>query len=102
MARYDLPASIDYVLKLTNHTRLLYVGHSMGTTTYFAMLSDLPQYNKKILDTALFAPVAYVNHVKSPIRLLAPFSTEISVSNSYSSVGAVSSKCPPSFCNRTG
>lgn len=29
---YDLPAMIDYVLKTTNHTKFIYVGHSQGTS----------------------------------------------------------------------
>lgn len=66
-----------------NDTRrnLLYVGHSMGTTMAFVMLASKPEYNDKIQAVFAMAPVAFMGHVKSPIRLLAPFSHDIEVSS---------------------
>lgn len=32
MAKYDLPATIDFILKKTGQEKLHYVGHSQGTT----------------------------------------------------------------------
>lgn len=32
MAKYDLPATIDFILKKTGQDKLHYVGHSQGTT----------------------------------------------------------------------
>lgn len=31
MAKYDLPASIDYVLQMTQAPQVNYIGHSQGT-----------------------------------------------------------------------
>jgi lysosomal acid lipase/cholesteryl ester hydrolase len=53
----------------------------MGTTMSFAMLSTLPEYNEKVKAAFALAPVAYMGNVKSPIRLLAPFSKDITVIN---------------------
>ena len=39
-AKYDLPSQIKYVLKKTKASKLIYFGHSMGTTQMFAALSD--------------------------------------------------------------
>lgn len=50
MAKYDVPAAIDYVLRVTESEDLYYVGFSMGTTVFWAMLSERPQYAKKVLD----------------------------------------------------
>lgn len=87
MAKYDLPAEIDYVYELRameqdlNETErdMLYVGHSMGTTMMFALLASKPEFNDKIQAMFALAPVAYMTNVKSPIRLLAPLSRDMEV-----------------------
>lgn len=53
----------------------------MGTTMAFVMLASKPEYNDKIQAVFAMAPVAFMGHVKSPIRLLAPFSHDIEVSS---------------------
>lgn len=32
MAKYDIPASVDFILKKTGQEQVFYVGHSQGTT----------------------------------------------------------------------
>lgn len=49
----------------------------MGTTMAFVMLSSRPEFNSKLKAAFTLAPVAYMGHVKSPIRLLAPMSRNI-------------------------
>lgn len=34
---YDLPAFIDYILKLTKYAKLNYIGFSQGTTTFLVI-----------------------------------------------------------------
>ena len=41
-AREDLPKMLTLVLKKTGHSCLDYVGHSMGTTMFFLMVSSYP------------------------------------------------------------
>lgn len=70
---YDLPAMIDYILNKTNATFLKYVGHSQGTTAFFVMASERPDYNDKIKLMVALSPVAFMSNVRSPIiRLLSP------------------------------
>lgn len=44
MAKYDIPASINFVLNKTGQEQLFYIGHSQGTTigrltNYFAKIT---------------------------------------------------------------
>ncbi|KAJ9595062.1 hypothetical protein L9F63_013627, partial [Diploptera punctata] len=72
---YDLPATIDYILDKTSSEQLFYIGHSQGTTTFFVMASEVPEYNKKIRLAINLSPVVFMSHIISPFfRLLAPIS----------------------------
>lgn len=60
----DLPAMFDYIFKYTEQEDLYYIGHSMGTTSLFALLSTKPEYNIKIKIAICLAPVAFWMEVK--------------------------------------
>lgn len=77
MGRYDMPAVIDYILNTTNSRQICYVGHSMGTTMFWVMMHYHPKYNDKIRVMQALAPIAKVSHMKSPIRVIAPFANDI-------------------------
>ena len=55
-ARMDYPAAIDYILNITSHSKLQYVGYSMGSTQYPILLSEVPEYNDKISAGHLLGP----------------------------------------------
>lgn len=59
----DLPAMIDHVLKATRSDALTFVGHSMGTTALFIMLSEAPQMNARIKQAVMLAPVTMMKHM---------------------------------------
>uniref|UniRef100_A0A8D8QN01 Lipase 3 n=1 Tax=Cacopsylla melanoneura TaxID=428564 RepID=A0A8D8QN01_9HEMI len=73
MGVYDMPAFIDFILKKTNQDKVAYIGHSMGTTMFYVMASVRPEYNEKILVQLSLAPIAYLGHTTSAVRLAAPF-----------------------------
>lgn len=74
IGRFDLPAMIDYVLNVTSKEKLAYIGHSQGTTAFFVMCSEKPDYNDKISIMIALAPLAFTEHIKSPLaRMSAPF-----------------------------
>ncbi|XP_026736615.1 gastric triacylglycerol lipase-like [Trichoplusia ni] len=78
VSQHDLPAVIDYIMEVKGwDVKINYIGHSMGTTVLFALLSTKTHYNKVLRAGFALAPVAYMTEIKSPIRLLAKFSQSI-------------------------
>lgn len=74
----DVPAMIDHILKETNQKKITYIGHSQGTTTFFVMTSMLPEYNDKLLDVHLLAPVANLKNTRNQMNaVLARFYTPL-------------------------
>ncbi|XP_049615985.1 gastric triacylglycerol lipase [Syngnathus scovelli] len=71
MALLDLPAVVDYILKVTGQRQMAYVGHSQGTTIAFMAFSTLPQLAAKIKLFVALAPVATVAFPSSPMSKLA-------------------------------
>lgn len=59
---YDLPASIDHILRETNQTHLNYIGFSQGTTVFFIMAAERPEYNQKITQMIALAPIVFMEH----------------------------------------
>ena len=48
---------------------MYFVGHSMGTTTYMVMNSLDPTWSDRVELAVMLAPVAYVDHMTSPIAV---------------------------------
>lgn len=48
MGKYDIPATIDYILKVSGKEALHIIAYSQGTMSSFAMLSEMPIYNDKV------------------------------------------------------
>ena len=45
---YDIPAVIDYTLKMTGEFQVNYIAFSMANAQLFSLLSEKPSYNKKV------------------------------------------------------
>jgi len=71
--KYDIPAMIDHIIATTEQEKIFYIGHSMGTTGFMVMANERPEYQDKVYLANFLAPVAFVDHMQSPIRYLAPF-----------------------------
>lgn len=76
---YDLPAFIDTILSNTKQKSLHYLGHSQGTTTFFVMLSNFPEYNEKIRSFHGMGPVMHIKYPSPLCQLLAANVEEIQV-----------------------
>jgi lysosomal acid lipase/cholesteryl ester hydrolase len=64
---YDVPASVDLVLKHTGHKAVHFIGCSEGTTTFFVMAAVRPEYNAKIITMHALGPTAFMSHSKVPM-----------------------------------
>ncbi|KAM5236460.1 lipase member J [Ctenodactylus gundi] len=71
MAKYDLPASIDFIVKQTGQEEIFYVGHSQGTTIAFIAFSTMPKIAKRIKVFFALAPVFSVEHTRCPLIKMA-------------------------------
>ncbi|CAB3257938.1 unnamed protein product [Arctia plantaginis] len=75
IALHDLPAMIDYALETTKQNKLFYIGHSQGSTAFFALTSTRPEYNDKIIMMYALSPTVYINNTRSPLfRMMSPSS----------------------------
>ncbi|XP_050080658.1 lipase 3-like [Anopheles maculipalpis] len=78
----DLSAVIDYILAATDRKTLHFVGYSEAGSALLALLSELPEYNKKVASVELIAPPAFMQYgqfswiarMVEPIRKLFPWS----------------------------
>lgn len=77
-AEYDIPAMLSHMQNLTKQSSYFYIGHSMGTLSYFTACN----YHAWVCDdTKLmvgYGPHTTVPHLKSPLfRLLSTFSHDV-------------------------
>lgn len=104
VALHDVPAVIDYILKTKGtDTKITYIGHSMGTTILFAMLTMKPEYNDILSAGFALAPVVYLSDMKSPLKSMAPIASNLAyldeLQGTYefipknSALGKISSTC---------
>ena len=81
MAKFDLPATIDYIQNITGQDQLVYIGHSQGTLIAFAAFSTNPELAKKISLFIALAPIVTIGNIKDPyLKALAEIITAIDVS----------------------
>lgn len=76
-----MPTFLNHILRVTKQGKLFYIGHSQGTTAFFALTSEKPEYNKKIRFMVGLGPAAYFGHPKSKVfPLIVNFQDQILVS----------------------
>jgi len=73
MAKYDLPATIYFILNETSASQIYYAGHSQGTTIAFAQFSEDQELASHVKHFFALAPIARIGHAKTPVRYLAPY-----------------------------
>lgn len=70
IAKFDIPAMIDFVLWKTEEKQIYYAGHSQGSMVMFAKASEDLEFGKKIKKFFALGPVATIGHVQGAVRIL--------------------------------
>lgn len=106
VALYDVPAIIDYIMNVkADDQKITYIGHSMGTTILFAMLSLRPEYNNILKAGFALAPVVFMDDMKSSLKSFAPIASNVAYMEmlygshefipKHSTLGRISASCKP-------
>lgn len=61
-----MPACIDFILNKTGYEKIYLFGFSEGTTEFFVLGSDRPEYNDKIRLAINVAPSVYYDGTEFP------------------------------------
>ncbi|EDW87964.2 uncharacterized protein Dyak_GE18475, isoform B [Drosophila yakuba] len=75
IGQYDLPAAIDLILLQTKKPSIQYIGHSQGSTAFFVMCSERPEYAAKISLMQSLSPSVYMEETRSPALKFMKFLT---------------------------
>ncbi|NWW43577.1 LIPM Lipase, partial [Pedionomus torquatus] len=70
MAKFDLPAAINFILEKTGQEKLYYIGYSQGATMALIAFSTMPELARKIKLYFALAPVATIKYARSPVTKL--------------------------------
>ncbi|GFO38076.1 lipase [Plakobranchus ocellatus] len=77
MAKYDLPAMVEFIINKTGQKQIYYVGYSQGTTIGFAAFSQNADLASKIRHFIALAPVGRVGKITSALRSLLPYISHV-------------------------
>ncbi|XP_026736895.1 lipase 1-like [Trichoplusia ni] len=84
--KHDLPTMVDGVLNVTGLPKVMFVGYSMGTTSFFTMMALKPEYNDKVISFVALAPAVFMDN----IRPLATLFMNLDFANIMRSQGTLS------------
>ncbi|CAG2172360.1 unnamed protein product, partial [Oppiella nova] len=75
---YDVPAVVQYVLRVTDKSSVAYIGHSLGSTAMFIQLSLIPEFERLVKPFIALAPFVFMSHMTSTLRYALPFEPTLS------------------------
>ncbi|KAJ7324182.1 hypothetical protein JRQ81_017202, partial [Phrynocephalus forsythii] len=77
MAMYDIPATINFILKKTQQEKIYYLGHSQGATIGLIAFSAMPELGKKVKLLMCLAPGYTLEGTRGPMRMLLSLPDEL-------------------------
>lgn len=75
-----MPGAINYILDITNKEKIIYIGHSQGTTISYVFAIMRPELSDKVLLQISLAPTAMIPHATTVFRKFLPLIREMLVS----------------------
>ena len=73
MAKYDLPATVDFILAKTQHDRITYIGQSQGSIVGLAQMAESSDFQAKIDRAYMLSPTVTLKNMQSPVTGLLEF-----------------------------
>ena len=58
---------IDHIIEQTKQKKIFIATHSQGTTGFFAIASDRPEYQEKLMAVFPMAPAVFMSESKNPL-----------------------------------
>ncbi|XP_029158372.1 lipase 1-like isoform X2 [Nylanderia fulva] len=65
---YDVPAMITYITNMRSQPLHAYIGHSMGTSSFYVTATERPKFARMVKMMINFGPAVFINHMRSPLR----------------------------------
>ncbi|EFN63086.1 Lipase 3 [Camponotus floridanus] len=62
------PRMFTYITNITSQSLHTYIGHSMGTASFYIMASERPEFARMVQKMISFAPAVFISHMKSPLK----------------------------------
>ncbi|XP_036034714.1 LOW QUALITY PROTEIN: tear acid lipase-like protein [Onychomys torridus] len=69
--KFDIPATIDFIVNKTGQKQIYYVGHSQGTLLAYGALATNPQLAQKIKANLALGPVVTTKYLSGAFRTIA-------------------------------
>lgn len=108
LAVFDLPAMIDHITATTAQEKIFYVGHSQGTTIFYVLCSEKPEYNDRFRAHFSLSPVVYMHNLDSvPFQTMSWYHKQLEYfvnlygAYEYGNVNDPSHAASQQYCNST-
>ncbi len=83
VGEYDVPATIEYVLRQTGQEQLVFYGHSFGATVFFIAMIKHPELNAKVERMFAMGPTTSRHHSKNVLRHILPIVPSLMVVSGF-------------------